>query len=51
LAKIETYKDLKVWQQGIEIAKSTYLLCSNLPENEKFGLISQMKRSSMGTRN
>lgn len=25
--KVTTYKDLLIWQKGIEIVKETYLLC------------------------
>lgn len=43
---MKTHKDLDVWKLGIQLAKSIYLFCHSLPSEEKFGLISQMKRSS-----
>jgi len=45
--KIASYKDLLVWQKAITIVKETYLLSKSLPEDEKFGLISQMRRCSV----
>jgi len=44
---MESYKDLKVWQKGIELVKAVYLLCELLPDSEKFGLTSQIKRCSI----
>ena len=39
--------DLKIWQRSIELAKAVYLLASQLPSDEKFGLVSQIKRSAI----
>ena len=39
--------DLKIWRKSIELTKATYLLASELPRDEKFGLISQIKRSAV----
>ena len=44
---MKNFKKLKVWQNGIEIVKHTYQLTSLLPEEEKYNLSSQMKRSSV----
>ena len=40
-------ENLKIWQKSIELTKAIYLLTENLPSDEKFGLISQMKRSAV----
>ncbi|MFT7900672.1 four helix bundle protein [Tenacibaculum ascidiaceicola] len=40
-------EDLKIWQKSIKLAKATYLLVSELPSDEKFGLTSQIKRSAI----
>ena len=45
--KIASYKDLLVWQKAITIVKEAYLLSKALPEDERFGLISQMRRCSV----
>ncbi len=47
MSEIRTYKDLLIWQKGIEIVKETYLLCKEIPSDEIFGLQSQIKRSSI----
>ncbi|HEX5743404.1 MAG TPA: four helix bundle protein [Flavobacteriaceae bacterium] len=47
MSDIKTYKDLLVWQKGIEIVKEIYILCNDLPKDEVYGLQSQMKRSSI----
>lgn len=44
---IKTYKDLLVWQKGIQIVKEVYLLCKYFPKDEIYGLQSQVKRSSV----
>lgn len=44
---IQSYKDLLVWQKGIALVKSIYLLCEKLPKEKRFGLQSQMKRAAV----
>jgi four helix bundle protein len=44
---IRDYKDLHVWQKGMELAKQVYLLTNRFPSEEKFGLISQMRRAAV----
>src|SRR5437660_6833823 len=45
--KPQSYKDLNVWQKGIELAKLTYMLTAKFPVEEKFGLVSQMRRAAV----
>ncbi len=40
-----THKDLRVWQQSIDLVTSVYLLTKNYPKEELFGLVSQMRRA------
>ncbi|MEH6514558.1 MAG: four helix bundle protein [Maribacter arcticus] len=40
-------EELIIWKKAIELAKSVYLLANELPNEEKFGLISQIKRCSV----
>lgn len=40
-------EDLKIWKKSIDLAKSVYQLASQLPSNEKYGLVSQIKRSAI----
>ena len=41
------YQDLRVWQLGIEITKKVYQLTAKFPTAEKYGLISQLRRSAV----
>jgi four helix bundle protein len=45
--KAQSYKDLIVWQKGIETAKLVYRLTTAFPAEEKFGLVSQMRRAAV----
>ena len=45
--KIKTYKDLLVWQKGITLVKKIYVVTRGFPRDEKFGLVSQMRRSAV----
>ncbi len=38
-------QEIIVWKKAIDLTKSVYLLCTELPNDEKFGLINQIKRS------
>lgn len=42
-----SYRDLIVWQKGIELAKLLYSLTARFPSEERFGLISQMRRAAV----
>ena len=42
---MHNFERLIFWQKSIELAKEVYIICADLPKNEKFGLISQIKRS------
>lgn len=41
------YKELIVWQKSRLLVKDVYDLMNVLPEDEKFGLISQIKRAAV----
>lgn len=47
MAQIESYKDLIVWQKSMRLAEEVYGLSESLPPSEKFGIISQMRRSAV----
>lgn len=44
---IQSYKDLKVWQQGITLVKHIYELTSSFPKDELYGLTSQLRRAAV----
>jgi four helix bundle protein len=47
MSEIKSYKDLLIWQKGIEIVCMTYKLVSSFPKDELYALSSQIKRSSV----
>ncbi|NBC11568.1 MAG: four helix bundle protein [Planctomycetes bacterium] len=42
-----SYRDLLVWQKTMDMAEAVYDLTCHFPEDEKFSLTSQIKRSSV----
>lgn len=40
------FRELKIWKEGILLTKEIYELSANLPDDEKYGLKSQIKRCS-----
>jgi len=41
----QSYRDLVVWQKGIELSVLVYEVCSTFPKSELYGLADQMKRA------
>jgi four helix bundle protein len=41
------FKDLKLWKEAMNLAAIIYELTGKLSTNEKFGLISQMRRAAV----
>ncbi len=41
------FRELNIWKQSIQLVTELYLLASELPSEEKFGLKSQMCRSAV----
>ncbi|MAG12116.1 MAG: four helix bundle protein, partial [Parcubacteria group bacterium] len=44
---VKSYKDLVVWQKSILLVTKVYKLTDNLPKEEMYGLIGQMRRCSV----
>lgn len=44
---IKSYKELIVWQKGIDLVKEIYILTSKFPREEIYGLTSQMRRAAI----
>lgn len=42
-----SFEKLEVWKEAIQLAVKTYKITDLYPNEEKFGLISQMRRSSI----
>ena len=45
--KIKNFKDLKIWQKSMELAKAVYQVTDTFPAKETYGIISQMRRSAV----
>jgi four helix bundle protein len=45
--QIASYQDLNVWREGIQITLKVYKLTGEFPDQERFGLVSQMRRSAV----
>ena len=44
---LERFEDLVVWQRAHELTLGVYRLTSGFPREEKFGLVSQMRRAAV----
>lgn len=44
---LQSFTDLKVWQKAHELTLEIYRLTKHFPPDEKFGLISQMRRCAV----
>lgn len=44
---MKNYKKLKIWQKGMNIVAVTYALAAKLPDEERYGLRSQVTRCSV----
>ena len=47
MSTIKSYKDLLIWQKGIEIVVLTYKITKSFPQEEIYALTSQIKRASV----
>ncbi len=45
--KVKNFKDLFVWQKAHQLVIETYRKTKSYPTNERFGLISQMRRAAV----
>jgi len=47
MSKIRTFRDLRVWQCGMDLARLVYAETASMPDAERFGLTSQMRRAAV----
>jgi len=45
--KIQSYRDLLVWQKAMALVVECYKFVSSMPKNETYGLISQTQRAAV----
>lgn len=44
MSEIKSYRDLIAWQRAYALGKSVYAMAGRLPDIERFGLISSLRR-------
>jgi four helix bundle protein len=49
MKKAHNFRELNIWKDSLQLVKKVYMLTSELPKHEKFGLISQINRSAVST--
>jgi four helix bundle protein len=47
VGKIESYRDLEVWREGMDLAEACYQLTKTFPKEEMYGLVSQIRRAAV----
>ena len=45
--KVESYRDLRVWQLGMDLVEQCYIVTRKFPNDEQFGLTSQIRRAAV----
>jgi four helix bundle protein len=46
-AMVKSFRDLEVWQKGMDLADAVYLATAEFPRDEVFGLRSQIRRAAV----
>ena len=44
---MRNFKELKIWQNGMNVAEGVYKLVDELPNDERYGLKSQLSRAAV----
>ena len=44
---VQSYRDLRVWQDGMTLAETCYRLTQSFPKEELYGMTSQIRRSAV----
>lgn len=47
MSTVRHFKDLIVWRKAMDLAKAVYEATSKFPSDERFGLVSQMRRCAV----
>ncbi len=45
--EVTSFRDLRVWQRGMELVERVYGLTQSFPEREAYGLTSQIRRAAV----
>ncbi|NEO07968.1 MAG: four helix bundle protein [Moorea sp. SIO1F2] len=44
--QIQSYRDLRVWQKGMDVAESCYVITREFPKQEMYGMTAQIRRAA-----
>lgn len=44
---VHSYKELTVWRKSVDLVKDVYRVTKGFPQNEQFGIVSQMRRAAV----
>lgn len=44
---LRSFKELEIWRRSLRLCKTIYQFTSGLPSDEKYGLVSQMRRAAV----
>ena len=47
MKRVRSYRDLLIWQRGIELAKAVYEITRTFPSYERYGLSNQLQRAAV----
>ncbi len=47
MGDVKTHRDLQIWQKSMSFVTKVYNVTDNFPDSEKFGLVSQIRRSAV----
>jgi len=47
MASISSFRDLRVWQQGVDLVEQVYRISQSFPKCETYGLTGQMRRAAV----
>ncbi len=46
-SEIQSYRDLRVWQKGMDLAEACYVVTKTFPKEEMYGITSQIRRAAV----
>ena len=46
-SSIQSYRDLKVWQEGMNLVETCYRVTKTFPKEETYGMTSQIRRAAV----
>jgi four helix bundle protein len=44
---VTSYRDLRVWQKGMDLVVTSYEVTKQFPHSELYGLVSQIRRAAI----